>query len=130
MIDIYFIMIILIDKQAHLSKMTTIKVIEEFNNTVDENKIYDLKELKTIIGDIYKKVKDDEKNAKKNKKLDENGEKKPKRAPTAYNNFTSFKMKEIRSNDPSITAKEAMTKAAEAWKAMSDEEKNEYKKDA
>ena len=110
--------------------MTTVKVIKEFNNTVDENKVYDLKELKTIIGDIFKKVKDDEKNAKKNKKLDENGEKKPKRAPTAYNNFTSFKMKEIRSNDPSITAKEAMTKAAEAWKAMSDEEKNEYKKDA
>ena len=130
MIDIYFIMIILIDKQAHLSKMTTIKVIEEFNNTVDENKIYDLKELKTIIGDIYKKVKDDEKNAKKNKKLDENGEKKPKRAPTAYNNFTSFKMKEIRSTDPSITAKEAMKKAAAAWKEMSDEEKNEYKKEA
>jgi len=130
MIGTYFIMIILIDKQTHLSKMTTTKVIEEFNNTVDENKIYDLKELKTIIGEIYKKVKDDKKNAKKNKKFDENGEKKPKRAPTAYNNFTSFKMKEIRSNDPSITAKEAMSKAAAAWKEMSDEEKNEYKKEA
>ena len=110
--------------------MTTVKVIKEFNNTVDENKVYDLKELKTIIGDIFKKVKDDEKNAKKNKKLDENGEKKPKRAPTAYNNFTGFKMKEIRSTDPSITAKEAMTKAAAAWKEMSDEENNEYKKEA
>jgi len=127
MIDTYFIMIILINKHA---KMFTVKVIEEFNNTIDTNRVYDLEELKTIIGDVFKKVKDDEKNAKKNKKLDENGEKKPKRAPTAYNNFTSFKMKEIRSNDPSITAKEAMTKAAEAWKAMSDEEKNEYKKDA
>jgi hypothetical protein len=82
---------------------------------------------------FLRKVKDDEKNrkkTKKNKKLDENGEKKPKRAPTAYNNFTGFKMKEIRSTDPSITAKEAMTKAAAAWKEMSDEEKNEYKKEA
>jgi hypothetical protein len=127
MIDTYFIMIILINKHA---KMFTVKVIEEFNNTIDTNRVYDLEELKTIIGDVFKKVKDDEKNAKKNKKLDENGEKKPKRAPTAYNNFTSFKMKEIRSTDPSITAKEAMKKAAAAWKEMSDEEKNEYKKEA
>ena len=127
MIDTYFIMIILINKHA---KMFTVKVIEEFNNTIDTNRVYDLEELKTIIGDVFKKVKDDEKNAKKNKKLDENGEKKPKRAPTAYNNFTGFKMKEIRSTDPSITAKEAMTKAAAAWKEMSDEEKNEYKKEA
>ena len=109
--------------------MFTVKVIEEFNNTIDTNRVYDLEELKTIIGDVFKKVKDDEKNAKKNKKLDENGEKKPKRAPTAYNNFTSFKMKEIRSTDPSITAKEAMKKAAAAWKEMSDEEKSEYKKE-
>src|SRR6056300_892158 len=127
MIDTYFIMIILINKHA---KMFTVKVIEEFNNTIDTNRVYDLEELKTIIGDVFKKVKDDEKNAKKNKKLDENGEKKPKRAPTAYNNFTGFKMKEIRSTNPSITAKEAMTKAAAAWKEMSDEEKNEYKKEA
>ena len=113
--------------------MTTTKVMAEFKNIIDEEKVYDLKELKTILTDAYKKVSDEEKglkSSKKTKKVDENGEKKPKRAPTAYNNFTSFKMKEIRSNDPSITAKEAMTKAAEAWKAMSDEEKNEYKKDA
>jgi hypothetical protein len=113
--------------------MTTTKVINEFKNTIDEEKVYDLKELKAILADVFKQVADEEKIAKKtkkNKKLDENGEKKPKRAPTSYNNFTSFKIKEIRSNDPSVTAKEAMSKAAAVWKEMSDEEKNEYKKEA
>ena len=112
--------------------MTTANIINEFNNAIDNDKTYNLKELKDILTDVIKKVADEEKNAKKSRKnkLDENGEKKPKRAPTAYNNFTSFKMKEIRSTDPSITAKEAMKKAAAAWKEMSDEEKNEYKKEA
>jgi len=111
--------------------MTTTKVMTEFNNIIDEEKVYDLKELKTILADVFKKVNDDEKAkakpTKRTKKLDENGEKKPKRAPTAYNNFTSFKMKEIRSDDPNVSVKEAMSKAAAIWKEMSDEDKNSYK---
>ena len=113
--------------------MTTTKVMAEFKNIIDEEKVYDLKELKTILTDAYKKVSDEEKgskSSKKTKKLDENGEKKPKRAPTAYNNFTSFKMKEIRTNDPNVPVKEAMSQAAAIWKDMSDEEKSSYKSSA
>ena len=45
MIDTYLIMIILIDKQTHWSKMTTTKVIDEFNKKqpIDRNCSYNLR---------------------------------------------------------------------------------------
>ena len=110
--------------------MTTIKVMNEFKNTINEDNVYDLKELKILLTNSFNNVTYNEKIANKTKKTRKNnGEQKPKRAPTAYNNFTSFKIKEIRANDKSITAKEAMSKAAAVWKEMSDEDKKMYKSD-
>jgi hypothetical protein len=107
--------------------MTTIKVMNEFKNTINEDNVYDLKELKILLTNSFNNVAYEEKNANKTKKTrNNNGEQKPKRAPTAYNNFISFKIKEIRANDKSITAKEAMSKAAAVWKEMSEEEKKMY----
>ena len=98
---------------------TTSNIVNEFVNIVDTDKVYDLKELKTILGEIYKTKTSA---AKKTK-----GEKKVKRAPTSYNIFIGTTIKELRTEDPSLTAKEAMTKAGAMWKEMSDDEKKEYK---
>jgi len=103
-----------------LIKMTTTSnIVNEFVNIVDNDKVYDLKELKTILGEIYKTKTSA---AKKTK-----GEKKAKRAPTSYNIFIGTNIKKMRTEDPSLTAKEAMKKAGAKWKEMSDDEKNEYK---
>jgi len=109
----------------------TANVMKEFSTIVDTDKSYDLNELKDILSGIYKTMNADAKKEGKKSKVAkaDNGdnEKKVKRAPTAYNNFVSITMKKIRSDDPSLSAKDAMVKAGALWKEMTDEQKEEYK---
>ena len=99
----------------------TSNVLKKFAENVDEEKVYNLKELKDILITSYNTVIADTK--RNEKKIKEN---KPKRAPTAYNNFVSTTMKKIREEDPAISAKEAMVKAGAIWKTMTEEQKKEF----
>jgi|DEB0MinimDraft_4_1074332.scaffolds.fasta_scaffold00757_5 hypothetical protein len=99
----------------------TSSVVKKFAENVDSEKVYNLKELKNILDEAFNTVNTEAKNAAK-----KNKEAKPKRAPTAYNNFVSTTIKKIKADDASISTKEAMVKAGGIWKTMTDEQKKEF----
>ena len=113
--------------------MTTFDIITEFNTLIDNDTEYTLKEMKTILTDIYntkngkkiykKKVQnsDDDVNDTDNKKkktvkLDKDGNVKQKRAPTAYNLFVKERMGELKKENPELKGSELMKLAAGDWK--------------
>ena len=63
----------------------------------------------------------------KEKKVKEPKEK--KRAPTAYNLYVKKMMAEIREKDQSLAPTQYMVMAVNMWKALSDDEKAEIKKE-
>jgi len=128
------------------------EIITEFVNLIDNDKAYDLKELKQMITSIYKtrnaiskqtvakihvneSSSDDEDKPRKlgrpSKlvKTDKNGNIKEKRKPSAYNIFVKKTIEELKKDSPTTPAKELMGLAAMKWKELSDEEKNAYKSD-
>ena len=127
----------------------TVAIIEEFAEIVDKTKTYTLKEIKDILSTVYKtknaKTKTTKKTKKndsdteesdgenkkkrRSKKLDENGNVKPKRKPSAYNLYIKSRVEELKKEDPSSTAIDRMKLAASSWKLLSDEEKNAYKEE-
>jgi hypothetical protein len=126
-------------------------IITEFCNLVEDDKEYNLNELKRILVDIYntkngKKntVKqaalvvtpvdtdsDDDKPKKKGRpskiKLDKDGNIKPKKAPTAYNNFVKQMMESLKKEHPDASAKEMMGMIGGKWKLLAKEEQETYK---
>jgi hypothetical protein len=140
------------DDKSHdrltMAQVTT-EIINEFVEQIDNDKVYDLKELKQILSDIYKtktakpkkaakKPKaeqssdDEEKPKKKGKsskapKLDKDGNEKPKRAPSAYNNYMKIRIKALIQEQPGTIAQELLKIAAGEWKLLSDEDKAKYK---
>ena len=120
-------------------------IIEKFNEQIDVEKDYTLKELKDILTMLYKKPKkiaktvimknseesDEDKPKKRGRpaivKLDKDGNPKEKRAPSAYNKYVAKFIKERKEEYPEKGAKEMMSIAAGVWKTLSDEEKAEYK---
>ena len=132
--------------------ITTADIINEFKSLIDEERNYDLKELKQILTDIYKtktnKVKiikekkvfvkvddtdsdEDIKPKKKGRpaviKLNKNGEPRAKRAPTAYNIFMGIRIKELKELNKENKANDNMKLVAEEWKLLSQEQKDTYK---
>jgi len=128
----------------------TAEIISEFVNLIDNDKAYDLKELKQIIASVYKtknsaskspvakKIKadssddEDDKPKKigrpgKQAKTDKDGNVKEKRKPSAYNIFVKKTIEELKRDQPSTPAKELMGLAAMKWKELSDEEKAVYR---
>ena len=130
----------------------TADIITEFTSLIDTDKDYDLKELKQILADVYntkngkkKSTKqvatapvnntdtdsDDDKPKKRGRpakvKLDKNGNIKPKKAPTAYNNFVKQAMEELKKQHPDVSAKELMGMVGPKWKALSKQEQETYK---
>lgn len=120
-----------------LSTMTnmTSEIVSEFNKLIEEDKVYDLKELKQILSDIYKTKTKVPKAPKKSKKSnEENGEiekepkaQKAKRGPTAYNLFMKEKMIEMKENNNDLKSKDIMGLVAKEWKLLSQEQKDAYK---
>lgn len=72
------------------------KIINAFVNNVDISKEYSLKELDKVLSTSYK-------------------ENNVKRLPTAYNIYIKEKMAELKSSNPSLTAKELLQMAASGW---------------
>lgn len=59
-------------------------------------------------------------------KIKKEKEQKVKRAPSAYNNFVSAKMQQIRVEKPGLAPTEYMKLVSGLWKTTSDEEKKTY----
>jgi hypothetical protein len=130
----------------------TTEIINEFVQEIDTEQEYTLNELKKILTDTYKaktakpiKVvkqepkiviiedtdSDDDKPRKRGRptkpKLDKNGNIKVKKAPTAYNIFVKQTIEALKKEQPETSAKELMGIAAAKWKALTDEEKANFK---
>ena len=126
----------------------TQEIITEFVVQIDTEKEYDLKELKQILGDIYKaKTAKPKKAPKKAKVSDENensdasdNEKgktaraakadkpdKPKRAPSAYNNYVKQRVISLKTDQPATLAQELLKIAAGEWKLLDKREQEKYK---
>ena len=130
---------------SHLTRMTqTAEILNEFVQLIDNDKDYDLKELKQMLSDVYKTK--TQKNGKKTtKKTDDNtttdseDEKpkkrgrpakvsdKPKREPSAYNKYVKVRIEALKKEQPEIQAKDLMKMAASEWKTLTKEEQQTYK---
>jgi hypothetical protein len=136
---------------------TTTEIVNDFCQAIDTDKEYSLKELKTILTDVYnskngKKSKakspkipkapspkpvsessdDDEDKPKKRgrpvkAKLDKDGNPKVKKAPSAYNIYVKQTIETMKKDSPETPAKDLMAMAAGKWKALSDDEKAAFK---
>jgi hypothetical protein len=101
----------------------TSAIINEFVEQIDTEKTYDLKELKKVLSDIYKT-----KTAKPKKaKLDKDCNEKPKRAPSAYNNFMQERIKALKQEQPGTIARELLKIAAGEWKLLDKQDQEKYK---
>ena len=128
----------------------TAEVINEFVEQIDVEKEYSLKEFKTIFSEIYKaktakpkatkqpkqpKQASDDSDSDKPKKrgrpakvrLDKDGNEKPKRPPSAYNNYVKQRILALKTEQPETSAKDLMKIAAGEWKNLDKQEQEKYK---
>jgi len=77
--------------------------IETFLNNIDYEKKYNLNELKSLITDAFKTVKDKKK------------ENVTKKEPSKYNIFIKKNMKQLKEDNPDMSNKEILKIAAEEW---------------
>lgn len=123
--------------------MSTTEIINEFVNLVDTDKVYSLKELKDMLGEIYKaksngakktstkKSKDavvssdeEPENSKKGDKKDAN---KPKKAPSAYNKYVKFRIEQLKIERTDVAPRDLLKLAAADWKQLDKQEQEKYK---
>jgi hypothetical protein len=111
--------------------MSTTEIINDFVNKIDTEKTYTLKELKDALDEIYKAHNTEKKPAaKKTKKTAEAkaaAEVKPKRQPSAYNNFVKQRMQELKQTNKDVPPRELMSMAASQWKELTKSEQERYK---
>lgn len=122
-------------------KMSTTEIINEFVSLVDTDKVYSLKELKDVLSEIYKaksngvkKTKvakdtsdsssDEEKGKKKGTKKDAN---KPKKAPSAYNNYVKIRIEQLKLERTDVAPRDLMKLAAADWKQLDKQEQEKFK---
>ncbi len=133
----------------------TAEIINEFVQLIDNDKEYDLKELKALLSDVYKtktakpkaakvaKVpkapktskspnasdasSDDEDNKPNKRGRPAKVSNKPKREPSAYNKFVKERIEQLKVDKTDIPAKDLMKMAAAEWKNLSKQEQEVYK---
>jgi len=129
----------------------TVEIMNEFVEQIDNEKEYQLKEMKQILSDIYKtktqkpKVtkpkepkapvvsdSDDEDKPKKRgrpakSKLDKDGNEKVKRAPSAYNIYMAQRVKVLKTEQPETPGKDLFKIAAAEWRQLDKAEQEQYK---
>jgi hypothetical protein len=128
----------------------TAEIINEFVQLIEEDKDYQLKELKQMLAEVYKtktaKVKpvkkaikvdkpddvsvksdtdDEDKPKKRGRPAKVNN--KPKRAPSAYNKYVKERIEKLKIETPDVPAKNLLKIAAGEWSALSQEQKDTYK---
>ncbi len=130
------------------NRMTqTAEIMTEFVQLIDNDKDYQLKELKQMLADVYKTKTAKKKSTKAVKTTDNNDmssdsdedkpkkkrgrpakvSDKPKREPSAYNKYVKERMEQIKTDKPKIPAKDRMKMAASDWKNLTKEEQEVYK---
>jgi hypothetical protein len=135
---------------AAMQASKTVEIINEFMQLIDNDKEYELKELKQMLSDIYKtKTKkpktvksasimpdtdnsaDSDEDKPKKRGRPAKVSNKPKRPATAYNNFVKERIMQLKAaqagQDDAKPAKELMKIAASEWKNLSTEEQELYK---
>jgi hypothetical protein len=124
----------------------TVEIVNEFVQLIDNDKEYDLKELKALLSDVYKTKTTKPKAvkvAKSPKAIDASSEddedkpkkrgrpakvnNKPKREPSAYNKFVKECIKELKVDKSDTPAKDLMKMAAAEWKNLTKQEQESYK---
>ena len=135
------------ENHSPFTRMTqTAEIINEFVQLIDNNKDYQLKELKQMLADIYKtktckkkepKVavakqtdkeetdSDEEKPKKRGRPAKVNN--KPKREPSAYNKYVKERMEQLKTQQPDVQAKDRMKIAGAEWKILTKEQQDAYK---
>ena len=131
-----------------MSAPITANIISEFVEQIDKEKDYDLKELKQILSDVYKaksakdkpvkqkeqSESDNEKDKKKRKAPTKDADK-PKRAPSAYNNYIKKRIQELKSeqdakdgdDNTKLSVKELLKTSARELKLLDKAEQEKYK---
>ena len=137
----------------HTTVSPTHNIIAEFQQAIDTEKEYTLREYISIISCIYKnntkkniapktiiKIEepeivsddDDDKPKKRGRpahkpKLDKDGNIKTKRKPSAYNMYVKQRIEQLKKENSSHVAQERMIIAAAEWKMLTQDEKDKYK---
>ena len=101
---------------------TTALILENFSKNVDQDKQYELNELKSILAECYKAQ-----TSKKTVKRIDNDIEKPKKAPSGYNKFIKETLPKLKEVEPDIPYNELMKKAASQWKLLTKQEQENYK---
>lgn len=123
--------------------MSTREIVDEFVSLIEQDKAYSLKELKDILGEIYKTKTKPVKTAKPVKtgkaakaKKDEadmavSDEEKPvvkaKKAPSAYNNFIKKRIEQLKIERTDLAPRDLLKHAAGEWKQLDKAEQEKYK---
>lgn len=120
----------------------TAEIINEFVQLIENDKDYELKELKQMLSDVYKTktTKKTKKAAKSEEQTTDSQDEKPKkgrrpakvnemskRKPSAYNNYVKSQIETLKKEQPEVQAKDLMKIAATSWKTLSKEEQETYK---
>jgi hypothetical protein len=95
------------------------QVIHEFIQELDINPRheYSLKEMKTILSDVYK--------FKKNCHVEQKTKKQPRKM-TSYNIYVKKRMAELKEEYPEIPSRDRMSIIAKEWMTFSPEEKEKF----
>lgn len=140
---------------VHTTVSPTHNIIAEFQQAIDTEKEYTLREYVSILSCIYKNntkknaasktviikveepeiVSDDDDDDKPKKrgrpahkpKLDKDGNLKAKRKPSAYNMYVKQRIEQLKKENSSHVAQERMIIAAAEWKMLTQDEKDKYK---
>jgi hypothetical protein len=128
-------------------EMSTTEIINEFVSLVDTDKVYSLKELKDVLSEIYKAksngakkstkktkvakdtsdVSSDEEIEKDKKKTTKKDANKPKKAPSAYNNYVKIRIEQLKVERKDVAPRDLMKLAAADWKQLDKQTQATYK---
>ena len=100
---------------------TTQKIVDSFVSKIDLEKEYSKIEFAKVLSEAFKEIHDgvkDEKKVRKTKraKMEEGGEEKKKREPTAYNLFVKETMGVVKEENPEMTRQDLMKEIGKMWR--------------
>ena len=105
---------------------TTQQILTTFTTKVDLEKEYTSSELRKMLTEVFKEIREgekEEKKARKTKKVKrEEGEEKKKREPTAYNLFVKETMPVVKEENPNMSRQDLMREVGRMWKEKKGEE--------
>ena len=97
---------------------TTQQILTTFTSKVDLEKEYTGSELRKMLTEVFKEIREGEKGEKKVRKKvkREEGEEKKKREPTAYNLFVKETISVVKEENPEMSRQDLMREVGRMWK--------------